>query len=137
VTENTSMWSLPKFNFVLECGNNISIPFGEVLGLDTDSRAIEYHICNSNINSTIKLKHGVVHKDSAFWDWCDPANIEAPKPRDIVIKLLDKEGHSIIAWTITSAYLTKISFTEHQTSASELAIELIEINHAGLTVASA
>jgi phage tail-like protein len=56
--------------------------------------------------------------------------------QNVVVRLLDEDGNTVMVWTLNNAWPTKISSTDLKSDANEVAVESIEIMHEGLTVAN-
>ena len=52
----------------------------------------------------------------------------------ITISLLDEGGAPTMVWTLANAFPTKISGTDLRSDSNEIAVEMIEIAHEGLTI---
>ena len=142
-----SFWPLPKFYFKIDLGSGEEVPFQEVSGLDAEAQPIEYRGENSPVFSTIKMpgiakrgnvtmKKGVFKSDNAFWDWYSKIKMNTIARHTVVIKLCDAGGNPIMVWKLANAWPTKISSTEINDEANEVAVESIEFSHEGLTVSN-
>jgi phage tail-like protein len=144
---NVENWPLPKFYFLVDWGNTKNIPFQEVSGLDFEAQPIEYRQGNSPVfseitkpgmvkNSNITLQKGIIAKNNAIWDWFLKIKMNTIERQNVVIKLLDEGGNPTMTWTLINAWPTKITSTILNADGSEVAIEVIEIAHEGLTNAN-
>lgn len=140
-------WPLPKFYFTVDFGNSTDVPFQEVSGLEVTTQPIEYRHGNSPIFSTINmpgivknnnvtLKKGIFVKDNTFFDWYNKVKMNTVERQTVVIKLYDEAGNPTMTWTLANAWPTKISSTDLNSDANEVAVETIEISHEGLTIAN-
>jgi phage tail-like protein len=148
MTVHDQNWPVPKFYFLLNWGNDIDIPFQEVSGLEIDAQPIGYrHGSNptfSEISMPGLVKHGnitmkksVFTQDNAFWDWYVKVKNSTLERQNVVIKLMDDSGHSVMVWELTNAWPTRLSASELNAEGSEVAIESIEIAHEGLVIVNA
>jgi phage tail-like protein len=144
--QSANVWPLPKFYFRVKWDSN-EMSFQEVSGLDVQSEEIKYRHGNSPVFSVIKMpgmkkygnitmKKGVFKGDNKFWDWLNKIKMNTIKRVPVTISLLDEEGNDTMVWTLTNAWLTKISSTDLKSEGNEVAIESIEIVHEGLTIAN-
>jgi phage tail-like protein len=142
-----SNWPLPKFYFKIDLGSVKDVLFQEVSGLEAEAQPIEYRGVNSPVFSTIKMpgiakignvtmKKGVFKNDNAFWDWYGMIKMNTNERQTVVIRLCDEEGNTTMAWTLANAWPVKISSTDMNADANEVAVESIEISHEGLTISN-
>jgi len=139
-------WPMPKFRFSVDWGNvQTNISFQEVSGLDAETQIIEYRDSNSPNFSTVKmpgiakygnvtLKRGIFANDNLFWNWYTRIKMNTIQRQTLVIKLLDENGATVVTWTLSNAWPTKISTTDLKSDGNEVAIDSIEIAHEGLTI---
>jgi phage tail-like protein len=142
-----NIWPLPKFYFAVELGEDKSLSFQEVSGLDTETQIIEYRHGNSSVFSPIKmpglakvgnvtLKKGVFVNDNKFWDWYNEIKMNTIKRRTIIINLLDETGSPKMSWNLTNAWPTKITGTDLKSDGNEVAVETIEVAYEVLTIST-
>lgn len=142
-----SIWPLPKFYFQVDLGDDTTVSFQEVDGLDSETTAIEYRHGNSPIFYPIKMpglgkvgnvtmRKGIFVDDSKFWDWYNEIKLNTIARRTVVVKLLDETATPKRTWTLNNAWPTKITGTDLKSEGSEVAVESIEIAYETLTVAS-
>jgi phage tail-like protein len=142
-------YPLPKFHFELEWGGT-RLGFTEVTGLDFETEVIEYREGNlPAYNKTkqpgltkytdVTLKRGIVLDDLEFFNqWVKTAMFQEKKEtyrRTVTIKLLNEEHKSIIVWTLSKAWPSKIQSTDLKADGNEVAIETLTFVHEGLTMA--
>ncbi|MDX1447385.1 phage tail protein, partial [Lishizhenia sp.] len=138
----------PKFYFKVKLGpQHSTVSFQEISGLDSETQPIEYRHGDSTQFSTIKmpgivksgnvtLKKGIFVNDNNFWKWYDAIKMNTIKRETVVIQLLDETGGPTMTWTLANAWPTKITGTDMQSDASEVAVETLELAHEGLTIAN-
>ena len=71
-----------------------------------------------------------------MWDWFNEIKMNTIKRKPITISLLDESGAPTMVWTLANAFPAQISGTDLNAEGNEVAIEKIEIQHEGLTVAN-
>jgi phage tail-like protein len=141
------VWPLPKFYFSVTLGEDESVNFQEVSGLDSETRIIEYRHGNSPVFYPIKmpglgkvgnviLRKGIFATDSKLWTWYSEIKLNTIKRRMIVINLLDEAGNPKMVWTLNNAFPTKITGTDLKSEANEVAVESVEIAYETLTVSA-
>jgi phage tail-like protein len=142
-----SNWPLPKFYFKIDLGSVKDVPFQEVSGLEATVQPIEYRGVNSPVFSTNKMpgiakignvtmKKGIFQKDDKFFEWYRKIKMNTIERQNVVIKLCDEGGNPTMVWTLANAWPTKISSTDMNADANEVAVETIEFSHEGLTISN-
>ena len=143
-----NVWPLPKFYFSVQLGDDTSINFQEVNGLESETKPIEYRHGNSPIFYPIKMpglgrvgnvtmRKGIFVNDQRFWDWYNEIKMNTIERRTVVINLLDESAAPKMVWTLHNAWPTKITGTDLKSEGNEVAVESIEIAFETLTVAAA
>jgi phage tail-like protein len=144
--QSSAMWPTPKFRFEVLWGGAV-MSFQEVHGLDVESQLLEYRHGDSPSFSTnkmpgiknysnITMKKGVFKADNKFWDWFNAIKMNTVKRTPMTIRLLDEAGGPMMVWTIASAWPAKVTGTDMKATGNEVAVEMIEIAHEGLTIAN-
>jgi phage tail-like protein len=142
-----AIWPLPSFSFQVSWGSTQKIAFQEVSGLEAETQILEYRHSNSPAYSTIKMpgiakygnvtfKKGIFVKDQTFWTWYSAIKMNTYPRVTVVIQLLDQNSAPTMTWTLTNAWVTKISAPTMKSDGNEVAIESIEVAHEGLTIAN-
>ena len=142
---NDDLWPLPKFYFLVKFGDQFEGSFQEVFGLDTESQPIEYRASDSKIFSTIKkrgvfkhgnatLKKGLFPSGEKVQDFFNEIKLNTIKRQNVTILLLDENHNPTMSWTLTNAFLTKVSGTDLNADGNEVAIETIELAFEGITM---
>jgi len=142
-----NIWPLPKFYFSVQLGDDNTVSFQEVDGLDSETQVIEYRHGNSPIFYAIKMpglgkvsnvtmRKGIFVNDSAFWDWYNEIKMNTIARRTVVVSLLDETGTPKRTWTLNNAWPTKITGTDLKSEGNEVAVESVEVAYETLTVAS-
>jgi phage tail-like protein len=144
-SDQDNIWPVPKFRFSVDWGDQKDIPFQEVSGLDMENDIIEYRHGDSPVFSTVKmsnsrnlggyviLKKGLFKSDNPFWDWYNQIKMNTIERQTLVIKLLDEQNNVTMAWSLKNAWPTKISATDLESNADEIAVDSVEIIHEGLS----
>ncbi len=142
-----NVWPLPKFYFAVQLGEDKTVSFQEVTGLETETKIIEYRHGNSNIFYPIKMpglgrvgnvtmRKGIFVNDARFWDWYNEIKMNTIKRRTVVVSLLDETGTPKMVWTLNNAWPTKLTGTDLKSEGNEVAIESLEIAFETMTVAA-
>src|SRR5437868_12084187 len=98
-----NVWPLPKFYFSVKLGDDSSVNFQEVDGLNSETQVIEYRHGNSPIFYPIKMpglgkvgnvtmRKGTFVNDNQFWDWYNEIKMNTIKRRTVVVNLLDERS---------------------------------------------
>lgn len=141
-----NVWPLPKFVFVVKA-DDFEIQFQEVSGLDVETQIIEYRKSNSSLFSTEKMpgiakygnvtcNKGLFSNDNAFWDWYNQIKMNTIERRTVTISMLDEAGKPTMVWTLTNAWPTKVTGTDLKAEDAEVAIEILEFAHEGLSISN-
>lgn len=142
-----NVWPLPKFYFSATFGDDSSISFQEVDGLNSETQPIEYRHGNSPVFYPIKMpglgrvgnvtmRKGIFVNDSKFWTWYNEIKMNTIARRTVVVNLLDETGAPKMVWTLNNAWPTKITGTDLKSEGNEVAVESIELAFETLTVAA-
>jgi len=142
-----NVWPLPKFYFSVQLGDDESVSFQEVDGLESTTAEITYRHGNSPIFYPIKMpglgsvgnvtmRKGIFVNDNKFWDWYNEIKMNTIARRTVVISLLDESGNPKTTWTLNNAWPTKITGTDLKSEGSEVAVESVEIAYETLVVSS-
>lgn len=145
-TQTAATWPLSTFSFRVNW-DGVTFSFQEVSGLDDETQIIEYRAGNSNLFGSkkmpglrkygnITLKRGILKDEKEFWSKYNSIKMNSVKSSTVTIELLDEAGAPVMVWTLTGAFPTKISATDIKAARNEVAIEMIEFVHEGLSVAT-
>src|SRR3954453_7429317 len=127
-------WPTAKFHFNVQIGQQGSLTFQEVSGLDAETQPIEYRPGDSRQFSTIKMpgikkygnitmKKGIFKGDKALWDKFNEIKLGALHRVPVTIQLCDENGNPTMVWTLANAWPTKITSPDMNAEANEVAIE--------------
>lgn len=142
-----NVWPLPKFYFTVQLGDDDSVSFQEVDGLESETQVIEYRHGNSPIFYPIKMpglgrvgnvtmRKGIFVNDAKFWDWYNEIQLNTIERRTVVISLLDETGTPKMTWTLYNAWPTKLTGTDLKSEGNEVAVESLELAYETLEVAA-
>lgn len=132
-----------NFRFRVEIEGVQQAGFSEVTGFDASIDIIEYREGDMTTTprklpglskySNITLKWGVTDS-TEMYEWIEQALIEGTIERkSITIIALDEEGNDVATWQVIEAWPVKYVAPDFNATGSEVAIELLEIAHEGMT----
>jgi len=139
-----------NFNFLVELSgvggdsSSTMAGFSEVSGLGVELTVIEYRNGNEPANtlrklpglakySNIVLKRGITG-DLAFWDWVRQTLQGQIQRVDGVITMLDEKREPVMQFKFHRGWPCKWSGPSLNAKANEVAIEMLEICHEGLSI---
>jgi phage tail-like protein len=142
-----AIWPLPKFYFMVKLGDDESVSFQEVDGLESERQVIEYRHGNSKDFFAIKMpglgsvgnvtmRRGIFVSDAKFWAWFSEIKMNIIERRTVIISLLDETGQAKRTWTLNNAWPTKVTGTDLKSEGNEVAVESIEIAYESMIVAA-
>jgi phage tail-like protein len=137
-------YPLTKFHFKVDWGGT-RIFFNEVSGLTVEVDVVEYREGASPEYSPVKmpglrkygnitLKRGMVKADNEFFQWWNSIQLNQVERRDIIISLLNESHEPVVVWKVKNAFPVKIVWSDLKSSASEVALESLEIACEGIIV---
>src|SRR5580658_9724423 len=140
-----NVWPLPKFYFSVQLGDDKSINFQEVTGLESETKPIEYRHGNSPVFYPIKMpglgrvgnvtmRKGIFVGDTKFWTWYNAIKMNTIGRGNATIDLLDQNGAPKATWTLTDARPTKIAATDRKDDGGDVAIEEIVLAYEGVVI---
>jgi phage tail-like protein len=142
-----AIWPLPKFYFMVKLGDDESVSFQEVDGLESERQVIEYRHGNSKDFFPIKMpglgsvgnvtmRRGIFVSDAKFWAWFSEIKMNIIERRTVIVSLLDETGQAKRTWTLNNAWPTKVTGTDLKSEGNEVAVESIEIAYESMIVAT-
>lgn len=141
--QSQTNWPLVRFQFQVKWDNH-EILFQEVTGLGSESQVIEYRgdtkifepvkMPGNNKFGNVTLKKGIFKGDAALWQQFANIRMNTIKPSTVVINLLDESNATAMSWNLANAFPTKVTITDMRTDAGEVAVELMEMAHEGLSL---
>ena len=143
--QQSNLWPIPSFRFLVFLGNHGTVAFQEVSGLDTEYDVIEYRGGNNpqfqfptmpglKKHSDIILKKGMFKSDTSIFDYFSRVKMNTVVKETVVIQLLDEEDKPLFTWTLQNAFPKKVSGTSMNAKTSEVAIEELVLAHEGLSM---
>ena len=153
-------YPMTKMNFVVTVSGltDATAAFNEVTGVEASVDVVEFRQGNSNSLAPIKIpglvKHGNVTlkmgytNGSGFKTWITECVSETRKEfarHDVTIELIDIRGGApsstegaaaaaSVSWVLKNAWVTKYTAPDLNASASEVAIESVELAYEELTI---
>lgn len=131
-----------NFRFRVELEGIQQAGFSEVSGFDASLDVVEYREGTDVITprklpglakyGNITLKWGVTDSMDMY-QWmqdCIEGNVER---KTVTIIAVDEEGTDVATWQVIEAWPTKYTAPDFNGTASEVAIELLEVAHEGMT----
>ncbi len=151
---NNDKWPISKFYFLVTLKGGLvegDISFQEVSGLDQETDIMENGHVDSPTFGTIKMpgmikntnvvcKKGIISADKGLLDMFNDIFKDKKyyatlaERMTITIKLLDEKGEPVMTWELTRAFPAKLQGTDLKSDSSEIAIEMMEFAHEGITV---
>ena len=130
-----------NFQFLVELDGITRAAFRECSGLDSTTDVIEYREGGENKTTrklpgitkytNITLRWGVTDEDELFKWHQSVVNGQFSRKNGSIV-LLDREGNRKKTWTFVNAWPVSWKGPEFNATASEIAIETLEIAHEGL-----
>ena len=132
-----------KFRYKVEIDGIEAGGFTEVTGSDISIEAIEYREGDMTAETPMKvpglkkygnltLKQGMTDS-KVMYDWLAAGIQGAVERKTVTITLLNDTQAPVASWQAINAWPTKYTAPDFNATASEIAIETLEIVHEGLT----
>lgn len=131
-----------KFRFRLEIDGLDAGGFSEVSGFDASIDVIEYRegdmvqtpmkLAGLKKYGNISLKKGLT-SSMVLYEWITAGVEAAVERKTITVTVLDEAGEAAASWQVINAWPMKYSAPDFNATASEVAIESLEIAHEGMT----
>ena len=131
------------YNFLVELDGLVTGGFMEVSGLESEIQLESYEEGGQNdyvhqfptrtTSPNLVLSKGLTDI-WALWGWYDDARQGKVKRRNGTIMLLDHQRLPVMWWNFKDAYPVKWTGPQFSSSATEVAVERIELVHRGITV---
>ena len=130
-----SAYPLPVYRFVVALGDDDSMTFSEVSGLDVEYDPITYkdglgtkHMPGMATDVNITLKRGIMVGKRELWDWISKTKLNYGERKDLTISLIDKEGGDpLVTWKVLGAFPTKLTAPTLDGNSNEVAVETLEL----------
>jgi len=137
-----NVYPYTKYRYRVEIEGIDVAGFSEVSGFDANIDVVEYREGNMLPPTPIKLpglrKYGNITlkwgltASMALYEWMAPsleANVER---KTITIILQDEDNADVASWQVVNAWVVKYTAPDFNATASEVAIESLEIAHEGM-----
>ncbi len=132
------------FNFTVKVdGKNVVAGFSEVSGLQAEIEVQDYREGGVNeyvhklagptrYPSNLVLKRGISEVEGGLWSWyCDVMQGKIER-KDVTVTLMNSAGEEKVHWGFRKAYPVKWMGPGLRATASEIAVESVELAHMGL-----
>jgi phage tail-like protein len=129
-------WPLPRFYFSVE-GIPGNPTFQEVIGLDTEPRAVQSRTNNmpgGSKEGNVALRKGIFVADAVLWTWLDSIKMKTIARSNIAVSLLDQTGTATYKWHLNNALPIKLTSTDLKSDGNEVAVESLEIAFESMTI---
>lgn len=131
-----------RFRYKVEIDGLEAGGFSEVTGFDTSIDVMEYRegdmvqtplkIPGLKKYGNLTLKKGIMDS-KVLYDWITTGINGAVDRKTITVTLLDEEEAPAASWQVINAWPSKYTAPDFNATASEIAIETLEIAHEGMT----
>ena len=136
-------WPLTGYHFAVQFGGGITGTFQIVAGLEQTHTPIEYHSGNGSYApikmppigkvGAVTMHKGIFADTAAFWTWSNGIAMNTLPRGTIVIALVDPNGATAYSWSLSGASLTRVARTDLQSDATEVAVDLIDVECVTIT----
>jgi phage tail-like protein len=134
-----------QFNFLIEIDGVTTAGFSEASGLTSDTNIMEYRDGDEALPATVRKLPGLIKfgnitlkrgytQDITLWTWRQTVLNGTPQRTTGTVTLLNEARQPVLSWTFTQGWPTKLEGPGLNGKTSEVAIEVLEIAHEGLTV---
>ncbi|WP_274650177.1 phage tail protein [Paenibacillus humicola] len=131
-----------NFRFRIEVEGIQQAGFSEVSGFDASLDVIEYREGNEVITprklpglakyGNISLKWGATDSMDMY-DWMQDCIQGTIERKTVTIVAIDEEGSDVATWQVIEAWPVKYTAPSFNGTGAEVAIELLELAHEGMT----
>ena len=132
-----------NFRFRLEIDGLDAGSFSEVSGFDASIDVVEYRAGDDPAITPTKLpglvKYGNITlkwgaaETIVLYDWLIDITEGTIEKKTVTLTALDEEGSPAVSWRCINAWPVKYTAPDFNGTASEIAIETIELAHEGMT----
>ena len=132
-----------NFRFRLEIDGLDAGSFSEVSGFDASIDVVEYRAGDDPAITPTKLpglvKYGNITlkwgaaETMVLYDWLIDITEGTIEKKTVTLTALDEEGSPAVSWRCINAWPVKYTAPDFNATASEIAIETIELAHEGMT----
>ncbi len=137
-----SSYPLPVYNYKVDIGSD-TVAFSEVSGLTIQYETTTYvetltgstagvrtlHMPGKPQPVNITLNKGIVEGDSinVFYNWIKTTTLNQIEKKDIVVRLCDETGATVIQWKVINAFPTQLDAPTFDASSNDVAIETMQL----------
>jgi phage tail-like protein len=146
-------YPLPVYNFRVDIGTD-TVAFASVTGLNIGYDTTIYResptagsvagpvymiMPAQPTTTTLTLSKGVVPTVSlpALYDWIAQVKVNQVEKKDIVIRLCDEKGDTVVSWTVSNAFPTRLDAPSFDVTSNDAAIETLELVADGVKIEQA
>jgi phage tail-like protein len=131
------------FNFRVEIFNIPVASFSEVSGLTAEGDAVDYRegtdlkntvrkLAGLRKYTNVQLRRGYTEND-LLWNWYADIASGKVERRPVAIILMDEAHNDVLRWNIDDAWINKIEGPALKASGNDVAVEMVELVHEGIT----
>ena len=136
-----STYPLPAYNFRVTI-DGLSASFADVSGISIEHETVTYRhglsawegesIAKFHLDkfAPITLKKGTFHGNAQLYEWLNDRN----GPRGMEVSLCDEQAQPVVTWRIRRALPVKLDAPAFDATATDVAVESLELMVAGITV---
>ncbi|MEA5419001.1 phage tail protein [Spirulina sp. CCNP1310] len=132
------------YNFWVEWDGIVHAGFRECSGLTstreaglyregTDKNLAQRQLPGLNSHGNITLQRGMTDNNE-LWEWLETMLGGETERRNVSIILADDKGEELIRWNLENCWPTNWNGPEFNATASDVAIESLELVHEGVTI---
>lgn len=131
-----------NFRFRVEIEGLQQAGFSEVSGFDASFDVIQYREGNEAITTrklpglarygNISLKWGATDSIE-LWEWIQDCVNGTVERKTVTIIAIDEEGQDVATWQVIESWPVRYTAPNFNGQGSEVAIELLELAHEGMT----
>ena len=136
------LYPLPSYNFRVDLdGTTISASEVSGLSIEREHKAYRHGLSHfegeimftweNNSYRSVTMKKGVVHGMQDLHDWMDEGS-QAIRP--MAVHLCNENGDPLVTWSIAKAIPVKIEAPSFDPNENAVAIEVLEIMAAGISI---
>ncbi|MBL8980615.1 MAG: phage tail protein [Gemmatimonadetes bacterium] len=145
---DTGAAPLPSPRFTVDiAGVAKGLQFTEVSGLDVEIDGVDYRTPHSpafasmrvpgmRASTTIVLTRGSAPRSREFLQWFQGMMMRTVERSQVTITRLDENGQPVARWILNNALPVKFSGVGLKATGNEVAIEVLEFTHEGLSVST-
>ncbi len=143
----TDVVLLKGYRFRIDFNDDCAVYANEVSGLDAEFDVAEYRAGDDVLFTVrkypglakygnITIKQCLIADELGFYntvgDYLEGSVDHSSDKKDLTITLMNDSGEDAAVWTVSSAWVTKYTGPDLNSTSSDISIETIEIAHEGL-----